>query len=489
MKKSLVAASIIVILGAAWAGASWYTGKQIERRMEALVTDANQQLRDYLPDAEVKLSFENYQRGIFTSKVRYVLRADGSSDELVTQVTIDHGPFPLSQLKQVNLLPALASLHAELENTPAVKPLFEITKGQSPIAADARVTYNGDISTIGVMLPLAYQQGEYRLAFSGAKLAADISHELKNITLDFNGDHLEVVSEKQGKLVLEGLEWKVDTKEAASGIRLGTQFIGAKRLQLSSRETGDVQLDGLTMASQTDAKENYLNGQFDYAVTALKIHGSDLGSGQLRLNASNVDAKVVEAFIDFYNQHYLNRLQHPEALSDGSYRQQLDKLVEQNMPRLLKGYPTLSIAPVNWKNSQGEASFSFNLDLQDPLQAGAVTTSPTQKLEKAIKRVEAHLTIPVASATETLSQIAQLQGSSAQEAQAMAPQQVQVLTAMVQKSNLITLQDGVIGSHFRYANNQVEINGNKMSLQAFIASFAGGAPEIEAAPDQPAQCH
>jgi uncharacterized protein YdgA (DUF945 family) len=27
MKKSLVALSIIVVLGAAWTGASWYTGK------------------------------------------------------------------------------------------------------------------------------------------------------------------------------------------------------------------------------------------------------------------------------------------------------------------------------------------------------------------------------------------------------------------------------------------------------------------------------
>jgi hypothetical protein len=33
MKKSLVALSTIVVLGAAWTGASWYTGKLIEQRM------------------------------------------------------------------------------------------------------------------------------------------------------------------------------------------------------------------------------------------------------------------------------------------------------------------------------------------------------------------------------------------------------------------------------------------------------------------------
>ncbi|MGO3397076.1 MAG: DUF945 family protein, partial [Serratia proteamaculans] len=74
MKKSLVAVSVIVVLGAAWTGASWYTGKLIEQRMGEVVDNANSQLKVYLPKAGVKLGYENYQRGIFSSKIRYVLR-------------------------------------------------------------------------------------------------------------------------------------------------------------------------------------------------------------------------------------------------------------------------------------------------------------------------------------------------------------------------------------------------------------------------------
>lgn len=61
MKKSLVAVSVIVVLGAAWTGASWYTGKQIEQHMGEVVDNANGQLKAYLPKAGVKLSYENYQ--------------------------------------------------------------------------------------------------------------------------------------------------------------------------------------------------------------------------------------------------------------------------------------------------------------------------------------------------------------------------------------------------------------------------------------------
>jgi uncharacterized protein YdgA (DUF945 family) len=118
-----------------------------------------------------------------------------------------------------------------------------------------------------------------------------------------------------------------------------------------------------------------------------------------------------------------------------------------------------------------------------------VATSLNQQLTQAIKRLETHLTIPEAMATETAAQLAQLQGATPQQAQAMAPQQVQGLVAMAQKFNLVTQQHGVIGGNFHYADNQVELNGNKMSLQAFIGGFAGSAPVIEAAPEQPAQCH
>lgn len=90
-------------------GASWYTGKQIEQHMGEVVDNANGQLKAYLPKAGVKLSYENYQRGLFSSKVRYVLRSDGTDtsenaalktgEEVAFLETIDHGPFPFAQLK------------------------------------------------------------------------------------------------------------------------------------------------------------------------------------------------------------------------------------------------------------------------------------------------------------------------------------------------------------------------------------------------------
>ncbi|MDN6550279.1 MAG: DUF945 family protein, partial [Enterobacterales bacterium] len=60
MKKSAVAVAVIVVLGAAWTGASWYTGKLIEQRMTTEVENVNSQINNYFPKAGLKLSYEDY---------------------------------------------------------------------------------------------------------------------------------------------------------------------------------------------------------------------------------------------------------------------------------------------------------------------------------------------------------------------------------------------------------------------------------------------
>ncbi len=45
MKKSLVAAGVIVVLGVVWTGGAWFTGKQLEGRIADMVQQANAQLQ------------------------------------------------------------------------------------------------------------------------------------------------------------------------------------------------------------------------------------------------------------------------------------------------------------------------------------------------------------------------------------------------------------------------------------------------------------
>ncbi|ASL92688.1 MULTISPECIES: YdgA family protein [Serratia] len=503
MKKSLVAVSVIVVLGAAWTGASWYTGKQIEQHMGEVVDNANGQLKAYLPKAGVKLSYENYQRGLFSSKVRYVLRSDGTDtsenaalkagEEVAFLETIDHGPFPFAQLKKFNLLPSMASVHTELENTPAVKGLFETTKGKSLFTADSRISYSGDTASTIDFIPLDYQKDKSSLKFSGATIDADVSRDLKKIALDANSDTIVFASPNEfgqnEQITFQGFNLKGNSNESKFGVKLGDQTMTLKQFKLTIDGKDTVALDGFNLVSKFGEQgSSNIGGQIDYTMDALKVQGNDFGAGKLTLKIDNVDGKALKDFSDSYNRQTMALLQQGENLDPDVYEQQTSEMLQKNLPMLLKGNPSLSIAPLSWKNSKGESIFTLDLAMTDPSKAASPAQSPDQVIAQAVKKLDLSLTIPEAMATEVTAKTALLQGYNEEDAQKLAQQQVQGLAAMGQMFKLTTQKDGVIASKFHYADNQVDLNGNKMSLQEFIGQFAMlGAPAEDAEPAQEAE--
>ncbi|MGL6019949.1 MAG: YdgA family protein, partial [Gibbsiella quercinecans] len=191
----------------------------------------------------------------------------------------------------------------------------------------------------------------------------------------------------------------------------------------------------------------------------------------ITIKIDRLDSQSVKAFAENYNKQALALVQKINELDKTEYQRLATDTLLQNLPLLLKGNPSVSIAPLSWKNSKGESSFTLKLDLADPTQAGTSMAAQNQPLANAVKTVDAKLSIPVAMATETTAQAARLQGYNAEEAQKLAQQQVQGLAAMGQMFKLTTLKDDVIGSSFHYADNQVDLNGNKMTLQEFIGLF------------------
>ncbi|QHB32636.1 DUF945 domain-containing protein [Yersinia canariae] len=492
MKKSLVAVSVIVVLGAAWTGASWYTGKLIEQRMGELVNNANDQIRTLLPKAGVKFAYKDYQRGLFSSQVRYILQSDSTvagekalkdGEEVAFIETIDHGPFPLAQLKKFNLIPSMASVHTELANTPALKKLFEVTKGQSPFTADSRISYSGDTSSAITFIPIDYQQNTTNMKFSGAKIDADVSRDLRDVKMSGTSDSLVFASKNQWdqleQFSLQGLVIKSDTNIGKFDLSIGSQQLNIKQIGLSIDGKDTATLVGFNLNTQLGETDKDLNGKLTYQLDALKIQDNDFGSGKLAFAFNHLDGQSLKQFSSAYNQQALKAIQAGETLDPEAYQQQMTEMLLANLPALLKGNPTISIAPLSWKNAKGESTFTLDIALTDPTQA-KVGAEP-QLAPQFVKKVDATLTIPMAMATEMTTQAARLQGYSPEEAQKLAQQQVQGIAAMGQMFKLTTTKDDVISSSFHFADNQVDLNGQKMSLQEFVGLFGmfGGVPADE----------
>lgn len=482
MKKSLVAISIMAIVGSAWTGSTWYMGKLIEQRMDKMVDQSNAMLKEYLPEAGLQLSYQDYQRGLFSSHFRYILQSDVNSpgekwlesgDKITFVEQINHGPFPLSQLKKFNFIPSMAVVHSELENTPRMASLFEITKGQVPLSAISNIPYQGNIASVISISPMESEQKTASLQFSGATINADVSKDLRNVILDASSDSFLFINKGHNnqleKYSLQGITLKSTSSKGKFDLAIGDKQLAFEQISLDANGKNIALLEGLILNTYLGESDEHLNTKLNYSLAGLKIKGNDFGSGKLILSLNRLDGKVMKEFITAYNQEALQTIQQGEDFE----AQELSDILWSQLPMLLKGNPTLNIEPLSWKNSKGESMLNLNVELIDPATNTTTTNNTLQKsfLAQCVKKIDAILTIPQAMATHLTMQIALLAGYNAEESQKLAEQQVQGLVAMGKIFRLTTNKDDTISSSFHYADNQIDLNNKKLSLQEFMGLF------------------
>lgn len=477
MKKSAVAIAVIVVLGAAWSGASWYTGKLIEQRMGDEVTRINTQLNQRLPQAGVKISYQDYQRGVFSSQVRYVIQADPDPKQdaqkpgqpLVLNETISHGPFPLVRF---SWRPSLAVVHSELVNTPLVASLFNANNQQSPLNAYTHVAYNGDSRSEITLTPLTLQRDDSKVEFGGARIQADLAHDLSwvDLTAELKQLNLDTLTDgRNERLSLEGVTLSSHSKIGKFGLNIGEQQLAAKRLSLSAGDKENAVLDTLTLNANLSEGETLLDSKIDYHLGGLQINGKDFGGGNLTLEMKGFDGPAVKRFIDEYNGFLHSQIASGNHRSSAAYQQQLISMLERTLPTLLSGNPQLNIMPLSWKNSAGSSQFTLNLSLKSPEKAADNPTLPP--LLQGVRSLDIDLNLSMPMATQIAANTAELEGYQADQAQKLAAQQIQGISAMGQMFKLTTQQDQAIVSKLHYADGKILLNEKPMTLAQFAGLF------------------
>jgi len=497
MKKSLVAVGVIVALGVVWTGAAWYTGKQLEGRMAEMIGNANAELNRTSPEAGLTLSYQDYHRGLFHSSMQLVVKPTAGAQSallkpgqsVVLAETIDHGPFPFAQLKKFNLLPGMASIRTVLVNNPTTKPLFDITKGQSFIDAQLRVCYKEKTAYDIKLLPLSYQNGEEKMAFSGGQFTADVDGE---------GNKISVSGEAQSGLVntvnqygqhvqmtFNGVKTDGNSERSEFDERVGEQKASVEKLAVAVEGKELAVLEGLTLNAKSDVQDKkHLSGQIDYAIDALKVQNQNMGSGKLTLKVGNIDGAALHQFSKIYNAQTQQLLADPAVAENPEiYQQKAIEVFAANFPLLLKGSPVVTVAPLSWKNDKGESTFNLSLYMKDPAGATGPANSPEEQLDRYVKSLDSRLVIPMDMATAFMTQVAQLEGYNAEDAAKLASQQIKGLAAMGQMFRVTKVEDDNITTSLQYGSGKVSLNGEQMSLGELVGMFA--LPGMDVAPPEP----
>ncbi|MFE8154256.1 YdgA family protein [Brenneria goodwinii] len=493
MKKSLVAAGVIIALGAIWTGASWYTGKQLALNIDELTDNINTQLKTAYPDAALKVVYRDYQGGIFSSQLAYVLQSDGSDkgqqllapgEEIVINETVSHGPFPLAQLKKFNLIPAMASVHGELTNTPVVKPLFDLTQNKPFVTAETRVSYSGDTRSDISLLPIEHQGNEQKLSFSGAEIQLDVAHDFRSNKL--SGTISNILVEKRNpwgemeQLALKDLAMDVNNHKGKFDLGIGDGTFSAKSLAFTVEGGEPVALNNFAVQSTVTEDDKNLAGKTAVTLESLTVGDRNLGSGNLNVAFSQFDGEGTKQFAADYQKAIQQFWQTSDDANPLAYQHQVLMVFLQNLPKLLKGNPNITIAPLSWKNSKGESTFTLALDLTDPLQNGANAADPAASDEEkiilqSVKKLDAKLNVPLDMLAELMVQADKQPATDEEREQAtnMALQQANMMASIGQMNQITVTKDGAITSSLQYADGQVDFNGNKIPLADFIAPFIG----------------
>ncbi|MDH6632872.1 UNVERIFIED_ORG: uncharacterized protein YdgA (DUF945 family) [Lelliottia amnigena] len=492
MKKSVIAVGVVVALGVVWTGASWFTGKQLESRLAEMVAQANSEIKRTAPEAGVELSYQNYQRGVFKSHMQLVVKPvagtengwlkDGHS--VVLDEVVDHGPFPLAQLKHFNLIPSMASVKTTLVNNEASKPLFELAKNESPFVVDTRISYAGDTSSDIALKALNYEKGDEKVAFSGGDFKLDADRDGNVFTLSGSAESglVNAVNEYNQKVQLTFNNLKADgnSRMTTFGERMGDQQISLGKMAIAVEGKEMAVLEGMELVGKSDLSKDgkSVNSQLDYSLNSLKVQSQDLGSSKLTLKLGNIDGQAWHQFSQQYRAQSQALLADKELMTKNPelYQQKAMDALLSNLPLLLKGEPVITIAPLSWKNSKGETNFNLSLFLKDPATATGEAQTLAQEVDRSVKSIDSKLTIPMDMATEFMTQIAKLEGYNDADAAKLASQQVKGMAAMGQMFRITTLEDNVISTSLQYANGQVTLNGQKMPLEDFVGMF--GMPTL-----------
>ncbi|MRS16028.1 DUF945 family protein [Enterobacteriaceae bacterium RIT691] len=507
MKKSLVAVGIIVALGAVWTGGSWYTGKQLESRIADMVAQANTQQKLSAPEAGIELSYQNYQRGVFSSHLQMVVKAaEGAKSSwlkpgqtLVLDENVSHGPFPLASLKQFNLAPAMASVETVLVNNEASKPLFDLAKGQSPFDINTRISYAGDTRSDINLKPLNYENGDEKVAFSGGdfQLSADSQGNAFSLTGEAQSGVINAVNEYNQKVqfTFNNLKTEGDSKLASFNERIGSQKVTLDKIAVAVEGKELAVMEGTHIDGKAELSKDgkTINSSLDYALNSLKLQGQDMGSGTLALKVGQIDGQAWHQFSQQYNGQVQALLAQPEVMQNPEvYQQKVTEAFISAAPLLLKGEPVITVAPLSWKNSKGESTFNLSLFLKDPSAVTAPAQTLAEEVDRSVKSLDSKLVIPMDMATELMTQVARLEGYQQADAEKLATQQVKGLAAMGQMFRITTQKDNNIEASLQYANGQVTLNGDKMPLADFAGMFgmpdvAIPAPQSNTAPEQHAE--
>jgi TonB family protein len=359
--------SVAVVLGV---GGAILTGFQVERTIKDQLRTGQDKLNEQFvnfglerdKDITFEVSLASFKRGLFSSKATYRVQVipkarPGRATDLIFSDTIEHGPWPVSRLKQLELMPVMTTSNIKMMPALPLQSFFDrFDKEKGPLSLSLSYGYDGSISYNGELSTALFEDGDSSFRFSDIPFSGHVSSALglnevavtvPRLELTNKGTYISITD-----LILDA-KYKTDTTVLPVGEWSITLADASVRTPSSSISVRD--LANKYVGSETSSGIHSMSDSID--VPDIRFNGEALGGFELAVSAKNIRAKDLIALAEAIKNRETTSVYEQQAI---------DEAIEGNIYMLLDGNPSVAIDTFSYKNASGQSSVSLVVDLQQP---------------------------------------------------------------------------------------------------------------------------
>lgn len=471
MKRSTGVIGVVVVLGVAYMGATWYVGKQAQVTVERVVAQANERVIKMLGADmgadNLRIEINDYQRGWFASDVSYTLfmkDEDGTPLELKLHDKLQHGPLPASAVAAGDFMPMLAHSQAQLRPTPATQKWFDSQNGKSPLNIETRVGFGGTGRSVWTFSPAELVEDGEKISFSGGVVEMNFTNDFNDNTAAGQVASFSVTNEQTGEnLLIKNIQANSKTTMSNQSDVSTQSNATVQSLAIDSPAGGAVVLEELSMAVDSQQKGKLLDGTLRYGFGRIAIGEIDLGSVSVGASARQLDVDALTDLATTYDKIVAREgisADEELVLTDAEEAVMREKLVA-----MLASSPSISIDPLVWKNAHGESKAGLQVDLASPDNSQEQRTDVL--LAEILKRVKLDLSISKPMLIQALGQV-QNDPQQAQQMQVLGAMIYDQYVARLSGAGLIVAEGDTASTAILYENDKVDLNGQAMSVPEFL---------------------
>ncbi|OOS00096.1 hypothetical protein B0186_06950 [Canicola haemoglobinophilus] len=352
MKKSQISIAILGVLGAVWAGSTWYTGKVAEQEYLKYVENVNQKLATQAtsPNFHVAINDLQFKRGFFSSDISYKVNLDINEKqyEIPFKEKFYHGPITLNDFSL-----ALFSSKAEMVKNELTSSWFKDDK-TNPLQITYALGYDKRIrskakSDVAVKTEKMLVDWAINSTFNSDDMDGFGQGELHLNEMSMtglSGDQI-VVKLKDGSIHAD-----LQPIENLAHLFKGTYSINVKDIDISSLKKQDlkVKLKNLNNTVTMAEKEGFVDIGVSYKLDDLLWAGQSFFGGELSTQFNHVNALALN-----------NLLVISQNMTATGNTHLQDELAIQEAKEILNDAPEIKVSPLMLSNSKGK--ISANLDL------------------------------------------------------------------------------------------------------------------------------